>query len=186
MRKIIKNLSPGAVYTDDVFQTVLCEVESVINSRPLSPVAFLEVEEKPLTPADFLTTDCSSCVPLPPSNDKDVHHVGRYVQTKFLINKARKRWIKKFMPSIAPRSKCLNQKRNAQVGDLVYIVDEASSNHLGQLAKIIQTLPDSKGLVRSVRVMTKNGELVRLIAKVKLFLPVQEGTDGHVPSWLAQ
>ena len=90
------------------------------------------------------------------------------------------------MPSIAPRSKWLNQKRNAQVGDLIYIVDEVSSNHLGQLAKIIQTFPNSKGLVRSVRLMTKNGELVRPVAKVKLFLPVEEGINGHVPSWLAQ
>ena len=41
VRKIMKNLFSGAVYTDDVLQTVLCEVESVINSRPLSPVTFL-------------------------------------------------------------------------------------------------------------------------------------------------
>ena len=186
VRKIMKNMSPGAVYTDHVLQTVLCEVENVINSRPLSLATFLEVEEKPLTPADFLTPDCSSCVPLPPSNDKDVHHERRYVKTKFLINKAREPWIKKFMPSIAPRSKWLNQKRNAKVGDLVYIVNEARLNHLGQLDKIIQTFPDSKGLVRSVRLMTKNGKLVGPIVKVKLFLPVEEGIDEHVPSWLAQ
>ena len=75
-----------------------------ISSMVFDLMLHLEVEEKPLTPADFLTPDCSSCVPLPPSNDKDVHHVGRYIQTKFLINKARERWIKEFMPSIAPRS----------------------------------------------------------------------------------
>ena len=36
-RKIMKNLSPGVVYTGDVLQTVLCEVENVINFRPLLP-----------------------------------------------------------------------------------------------------------------------------------------------------
>ena len=40
VRKIMKTLSPGAVYTDDVLQTVVCEVEKVINFRPISPVIF--------------------------------------------------------------------------------------------------------------------------------------------------
>ena len=94
-----------------------------------------------------------------------------------MINKARERWVKEYLPTIAQRSKWLTKRRNIAVGDLVYLVDEPHSSALGQLGKVIEVHPDDKGVVRSVRVRMKDNELLRPVAKLRLFLPVGDDDD---------
>ena len=60
---------------------------------------------------------------------------------------------------------------------MVYLTDHPNSNALGHLGKVIEVYPDSKGLVRSVRLRVKNNELVRPVAKVKLFLPDERSSE---------
>ena len=177
IRKIMKSLSPGPLYTDDVLRTVFCEVENIINDRPLTPISFSDFDDRPLTPNDFLTPDSTASLILPPADEKEVYFVGRYKQTKYLINKARERWVKEYQPTIAQRSKWLTKRRNIAVGDLVYLVDEPHSSALGQLGKVIEVHPDDKGVVRSVRVRMKDNELLRPVAKLRLFLPVGDDDD---------
>ena len=177
IRKIMKSLSPGPLYTNDVLRTVFCEVENIINDWPLTPISFSDFDDRPLTPSDFLTPDSTASLILPPADEKKVYFVGRYKQTKYLINKARERWVKEYLPTIAQRSKWLTKRRNIAVGDLVYLVDEPHSSALGQLGKVIEVHPDHKGVVRSVRVRMKDNELLRPVAKLRLFLPVGDDDD---------
>ena len=106
----MKSLSPGPLCTDDVLPTVFCVVESIINDRPLTPISFANVADWPLTPSDFLTPDSSASLILPPSDEKDVYFVGRYKQKKYLINRARERWVREYLPTIAQRSKWFTEK----------------------------------------------------------------------------
>ena len=103
--KVMKSFSPGPLYTDDVLCTLFCEAEGIVNARPLTPVCFSDVEDKPLTPSDFLTPNSSASTFLPPVDKKDVYLVGKYKQTKYLINKARERWVKEFLPTTVKRNK---------------------------------------------------------------------------------
>ena len=90
----MKSLCLGPLYTDDVLRIVFCEVESIVNARPLTPVCFSDVEDEPLAPSDSLTPDSSASLFLPPIDEKDVYLVGKHKQTKYLINKAKERWVK--------------------------------------------------------------------------------------------
>ena len=71
IREVLNVLQPGPVYSEDVFHTVLTEVEAIINSRPLTPDTFLEVEDRPLTPNDLMMPDAIATSSLPPSDDRD-------------------------------------------------------------------------------------------------------------------
>ena len=159
------------------FVQFFCEVESIVNARPLTPVCFSDVEDKLLTPSDFLTPDSSANLFLPPVDEKDVYLVGKYKQTKYLINKARERWVKEYLPTIAKRNKWLIKRRNVAVGDMVHLTDDPNSNALGHLGKVIKVYADSKGLVRSVSLRVKDNELVRPVAKLKLFLPDERSSE---------
>ena len=88
IRKILTPISPGPVYSEDVISTVLIDIEAMINSRPLTPIIFHDVEERLLTPNDLLMPDANSITLLPSSNVRNAYMMSKYKQTKFLINRA--------------------------------------------------------------------------------------------------
>ena len=184
VRKVLNALQPNSIYSEDVLVTVLTEVEAVINSRPLTPVSFHNIEEGPLTPNDLLCPDASHNLPTAPSEDRDAYLYDKYKQTKFLINKARERWVKEYLPNIADRNKWFAEQRNLQINDIVILADHPNSKEL-DLGRVVGVYPDRKGLVRSAKLRIKNGEIIRPIVKMKWFVPAEETVRGKVPTWLS-
>ena len=184
IRKILTTISPGPVYSEDVIRTVLIDIEAMINSRPLTPVIFHDVEERPLTPNDLLMPDANSVIPLPLSDNRDAYIKNKYKQTKFLINRARERWLKKYLPTIAERSKWFAEKRNLGVNDIVILTKDPTAQHMFELGVVRNVFPDNKGLVRSVLVKCQDKTLQRPISKLKLFLPAEEIDRTSIPNWL--
>ena len=45
VRKVLNVLQPKSIYSEDVLVTVLTEFEAVINSRLLTPVSFIDIED---------------------------------------------------------------------------------------------------------------------------------------------
>ena len=73
-----------------------------------------------------------------------------------------------------------NRKTKRRSGNMVYLTDDPNSNSLGHLGKVIKVYPDSKGLVRSVRLRVKDKELVRPVAKLKLFLRDERSSEDKI------
>ena len=84
IRKVLNVLQPNAIYSEDVLVTVLTEVEAVINSRPLTPISFIDVEERLLTPNDLICPDASHNLPTAPSEDR--HLSLRQAQTNHVFD----------------------------------------------------------------------------------------------------
>ena len=89
-------------------------------------------------------------------------------QTQILADHFWKRWLKEYTPALQERQKWHKPCRNAEVGDLVLLVDQClprGSKHLGRVVKVY---PGRDGLVRTVEVKTKTSNLVRPIQKLCL------------------
>ena len=71
------------------------------------------------------------------------------------------------------RQKWICPQRNAAVGDVVLIKDETTPRSEWPLAKIIEVIPGSDGLVRQVRVKTRSTTLVRPVDKLCLLLEAE-------------
>ena len=61
-------------------------------------------------------------------------------------------WYKQVLPTLVPCKKWKKEVRNIQVGDIVFMYYPSSIKDDYRLAKVLETFPDQKGLVRSVRV----------------------------------
>ena len=61
VKSILLALTPKQAYTDETLLSLFVEVESILNSRPLTLVKFKEVIEKPLTPNDLLLLNFVDC-----------------------------------------------------------------------------------------------------------------------------
>ena len=153
--------------SDEMFETVLSEVEAVINGRPITKVSDDPKDENALTPNHLLLLG-SGCS-FPPgvfcSNDM-YRRKWKFVQ--HLVNCFWKRWIESYVPELQRRAKWLLPQRNFIVGDLVLIADESTPKNVWPMGLIIDTNVGNDGLVRSVKLKTKSTTLVRPIHKLVL------------------
>ncbi|XP_077550625.1 uncharacterized protein LOC144163775 [Haemaphysalis longicornis] len=123
-------------------ETVLCEVEAAVNSRPLTPLAADAEELSPLTPAHFLNGRRTTSLPQrlglnePTSASGEIQRRARH--RRAIMAHLWRRW----------RRECLLLLRSAheaaappgpevQIGDVVVIQDDASSPMLWKLGRVL-------------------------------------------------
>lgn len=87
---------------------------------------------------------------------------------KFNISLFWKRWIRENLPMLQERQKWNDRKENLKEGDIVIIMDPTAPRGSWPLARVLETYPDKWGLVRSVRLQTKNNKIERPVAKLCL------------------
>ena len=153
--------------TDEVLRTLFCEVESIINSRPLTKVSSDATDLSPLTPNHLLLLQHG---PDPPSGSFSSGDMFRrrwkYIQ--HLANQFWRRWMREYIPELQKRQKWSKDKRNVQVNDVVLLCDESTPRGLWPMGIVVEAKEGRDGLVRSLRVKTKSTILTRPITKVVL------------------
>jgi len=146
-------LCPGRL-DDSSLRTMLYEVMSIVNCRPLSvndiddPNAF-----EPLTPNHILTA--KSSVPLPPPGDfvkEDLFLRKRWRRVQYLLEQFWARWRSEYVAQISLRQKWHEPRRNIRSGDIVLVKDMDLPRNQWPLAKVVEANTDDDGLVRRVRV----------------------------------
>ena len=64
--------------------------------------------------------------------------------------------------------------RNVAVGDVVLLKDDHSPRNVWPMGRVIETEPDSKGIVRSILLKTQTMELRRPVNKVVRLLAKED------------
>ncbi|XP_068209253.1 uncharacterized protein [Palaemon carinicauda] len=111
------------VTTNETLRTLFCEVEAVVNSRPLTKINDDPNCPAPLTPNMILTLKgspdsfTSTC-------KKDMYVKRRWRQAQFLADEFWRRWIQEYLPLLQERQKWSVPKRDINVGDVVLTLDE--------------------------------------------------------------
>ena len=144
IKKILKSLLGEQVLNEEGLSTFMCEVEAIVNGRPLTKSSDDPKDASSLTPNDLLLL--RSPVQLPPGIfvKHDMYVKRRWRQVQYLADQFWKRWVQEYLPLSQQRQKWLSQTPNLTVGDLVLLVDESTPR--GQWAKrISRSFPDQKG-----------------------------------------
>ena len=163
-------LKQGEILNDESLCTVLCEVECVLNSRPLT-VDTLEdpMSLQPLTPNTLLTHKTK--IVIPPLPDTSFATSRKYwKRSQHLINEFWNRWKKEYLQSLQERSKWRRKRRNVRNGDIVMINTNTNRNEwpIG-IIEDVKTSDD--GLVRSVSVRKSDGTiLMRPVSKLVVIM----------------
>ena len=154
---------------EDVLATVLTEVEATLNSRPLSAVSDDPKDLQPLTPNHLLLQRTVSSL-LPGTFVKeDMPLRKKWRQTQILADHFWRRRLKEYVPALQERQKWLRPRRNAQVGDLVLVVDQDLPRGKWHLARIVRVIHGKDWLVQTVELNTgSSSSLLRPIQKLCL------------------
>lgn len=151
---------------DEGLNTLMCEIEYVINDRPITKNTYHHSDLEPLTPNHLLLMKRKPNLPPGVFDKDDIYHRRRWRQVQYMANLFWHRWVREYLPLLQERQKWHEIKRNLQIGDVVLIVDSNSPRNSWPMGIICETIPDSNGLVRQVKVKTATNILIRPVDKL--------------------
>lgn len=161
LRRVIGN----KCLTFEVFSTFLCQVEAILNSRPLHPLSPEPDDLGALTPGHFLIGEPLTSIPDVDLRDVNVNRLNMYQQQQQRLQHFWHRWSSEYLNTLQQRNKWKWEHDNVHVGDLVLIKEETSMQQW-RMGRIINLHPGEDGNVRVVTVKTETGELQRPVVKL--------------------
>ena len=93
----LKRVLTNALLTYEEFNTILTQIESVLNSRPLTCLNADPNEIEALTPAHFLIGRTFTAIPDPNVLDIPINRLTRYQHIQWLVQPFWKRWSLEYM-----------------------------------------------------------------------------------------
>ncbi|KAL2102335.1 hypothetical protein ACEWY4_001503 [Coilia grayii] len=170
IKKVLYSTVKQQTLDDESLQTVLCEIETILNDRPLTAVSDDARDPEALTPNHLLLLKGKPLMPPGVYDKNDCFPRRRWKQVQYISDLFWKRWVREYLPLMQERQKWNVVRRNLKPNDIVLIVDESSPRNSWPMGKVVETIPDSRGHVRRVKIQTKNNILERPITKLCLLL----------------
>ena len=146
VRKVLSGLLKEQVLDDEGLQTLLCEVESIINGRPLTKVSDDPRDVAALTPNHLLLLKSNNSMPPGVFSKSNCCGKRRWKQVQYLADIFWKKWTKEYLPTLQRQQKWHDVKRNLSKDDIVLVVDGTMPRGCWPIATI-ETKPGKDGLV---------------------------------------
>ncbi|UYV65498.1 hypothetical protein LAZ67_3004525, partial [Cordylochernes scorpioides] len=153
--------------------TVICKVESAMNSRPLTTIS----EESglvPITPANFMC-DNASCLFVPEADIVDSKFLKEsHGNVQKLRETIRQRFRKEYLGFL--RQNTRNKTKSIKEGDVVLMEVDNKRRTEWPIGVIEKTYPGKDGIVRVATIKTKRGIFLRPVQRL-FFLESSENNS---------
>ncbi|GFX42060.1 integrase catalytic domain-containing protein [Trichonephila clavipes] len=163
LKDLLKRTLGNAVLTYEELLTVLCDCESIVNSRPLTYVSEDSDDLIHLTPERFMMSNASLDV-----TDLDLSDFARFQKrVKFramLLKDLRGRFRKEYLGLLVQKTH--KTTRALKVGEIVLIENPNKKRLYWPLGKVIELIPGRDGKVRTLKLRCSNSEIIRPIQRV--------------------
>lgn len=173
LRKILGKTS----LSTSELETVLVEIESVVNSRPITFVYNDPNEPSPISPSHFLVGERLTSAPpcklnFDPSCNSRKLFVKKYNYREKLLEHFWKRWRKEYLLLLRSFNTSVPQIQKGvfKVGEIVLIGDEKLPRNMWKLGKVIEVFPGRDNKIRSVKVKHAGGCIRR---PIQLIYPLE-------------
>ena len=168
IRKVLAAVIPSAHLSDEGLRTVLCEVEAIVNSRPLVKTSDDPKDNAAITPNHLILLNQVPIVAPGEFTETD-RYKKQWRCVQHLANQFWKQWIKQYLPTLQPRGKWRRTHQNLGVGDLVLVTDETTPRGVWPMGIVREVKVSEDGLVRLAKVHLKvSNSLWRPIHKLVL------------------
>ena len=149
-------LPSGSILKYSELVTLLAKISHSVNSRPIGLSATSRDSQQedffsPITPNQLLLRKTDDDAPALDYEEND-KFTARLAYVSSVYDAWWRSWYQQVLPSLVPCKKWRNEVRNIEVGDIVFMFYPSSIKDEYRLAMVVETFPDQKGLVRSVRV----------------------------------
>ncbi|XP_055681857.1 uncharacterized protein LOC129789234 [Lutzomyia longipalpis] len=172
----LKRITMSSALTYEELSTVLCQIEGVLNSRPLCKMSEDPNDGEYLTPGHFLTGGPLNSLPDPRMTTIPEHRLSMWQQCQARTQVFAEKWRTEYLNTLQQRSKWRDPQRNLKTGEVVLLLDENQRDGSKWiLGRVQETQPGADGFVRVVYVRTAKGTYKRPITKIaRLPIPPQD------------
>lgn len=159
-------------YQLDDFRTAIAESESILNSRPLTPLSNHPQDLSVLTPGHFLVGEPTFCLAQPDHSQTPINRLKQFQVTQRCVTDLWKRWSKEYVGLLHQRpAKWRKTPTDFRVGTIVLLkVDNAPPKHW-PLGRVVAVHPGVDNIVRVVDVRTQSKVLRRATSELSI-LPI--------------
>lgn len=178
MKDVLKRVIGRACLSYEEMTTVLCDCESIINSRPLTYISESDSDFVPLSPSLFLQ-DLKE-IGVPDCDAVDHKSLNRRVKYRLALQKdLRKRFRSEYLGMLIQRPK-LKKWSTISVGDVVLIGSDNQKRINWPLGRVTKLIPGKEGIIRLVKLRTARGEILRPIQRLfPLEITCEMAKDVH-------
>ncbi|XP_033229124.1 uncharacterized protein LOC117180739 [Belonocnema kinseyi] len=155
-----------AVLTFEQLHTYVTETESILNSRPISPMSSNPNDLRPLTPGYFLIGGPLISFPQEDLRDEKQTRLLSSQRTQQMRQHFWCRWHKEYLNELTVRGKWHSGSANIAIGTIVLVKEDNAPPVQLTLARVIDTYPGRVGIVRVVSVKTAKGIYKRSVKKL--------------------
>ena len=166
-RKIWRSM-PRQHVDEETLHTLFCEIEAIMNDRPLCYVSTGSIGPEPITPAHLLLLRGGAVSPPGVVYGADAFSRRRWRQVQYLASQFWLRFVREFLPTLQSRQKWSHESKNLEEGDVVLLVDKDAPRGQWQMGKVVEAFSSRDGLVRKVLVKTRTSTYVRPVDKLVL------------------
>ena len=170
MKTHLKRIVADVKLTFEELTTVLTQIESCLNSRPLTPLPDSDDGIEALTPGHFLVGRPLEALPDPFLSFQPNTLLRRWHLCQALVRRFWQRWSSEYLSHLNKFTKWNSPSRNFEVGDLVCLREDGLVPTKWPLARVVAVHPGADKLVRVVTVKTRQGTYRRPVTKVALLL----------------
>ena len=159
------------------WETIFCQISSLMNSRPLTVMSSSPLDEPPITPNHFLIGRGELPCPTIPFDDYRGNLRKRRELCNSMVDGFWKRWMT-CLHKLSPRPKWNDVCDNISVRDVVLVVEDGVKRGLWKLAEIVKCYIGDDSYVRIVDVRFADGHTVkRPITKLILLMKGSDRSD---------
>jgi len=137
--------------------TLLCQVEACLNSRPITPMSHDPSELEALTPAHFLIGRPITLMPKVDLTQDNPGGMRRWKYVQHLSQTFWKRWHAEYLPQMQVRGKWTTKKGPLKIDDIVIIKEDHVPPTKWKLGRVIKVHPGVDGEIRVVTVRIGSG-----------------------------
>ena len=176
-KKHLRRTMGNKVLSFEELTTLLCQIECILNSRPICPLSEDPKDDEYLTPAHFTLGGKLECLPFQTSGTAEdpvpTQPIKRWAHLQTILGHFWKRWTNEYVTNLQQRSKWTAETSNLKVGDLVYICNDNAPPLQWPLGRVSYVYSGPDKFVRVVKVRTATGIYNRPVAKLRR-LPIDD------------
>ncbi|XP_055623371.1 uncharacterized protein LOC129766802 [Toxorhynchites rutilus septentrionalis] len=157
----------------DEMQTVLVQIEAILNSRPLTPISNDPTDYEALTPGHFLIQRPLTAIPEPNLEHLPENRLSAWQRIQHYTQQLWKKWSHMYLSNLQNRTRWTRRRENLSVGTMVVLKEDNLPPLRWRLGRITEIHQGSDGNIRVVTVRTPDGSYQRAISKVCV-LPIRD------------
>ncbi|XP_071576350.1 uncharacterized protein [Temnothorax nylanderi] len=179
MKTDLKRVIESQILTVEEFDTLIAQIEAILNSRPLCPTSSDPNDFGVLSPGHFLTLEPLVAVPCPDLEPVPMGRLDRWQLVQHMHQQFWRRWHDEYLHTLQQRSRWLKSAPAIPKDTLVLLKSENTPPLQWRRGRIVELCPGRDGVPRVATVRTTDGVLTRHLVKLCPF-PLGDSPEGCI------